>query len=61
MIDDMDAAVRKLVKEGSARDMGHLLLCMLDRMQGISTNCATENDQYLAELGMDLATWKRDI
>jgi hypothetical protein len=61
MIEDMDEAVRKLVKEGSARDMGHLLLCMIDRMQGVSTNCANENDQYLAELGMSLATWKRGV
>lgn len=60
-IEDIDEAVRKLAKEGSARDMAHLLLCMVDMMQGVSTCCTNENDQYLANIGMELATWKRSI
>lgn len=60
-ISDIDEEVRKVIKEAGPKDLAHLILCMLDRMQGASTACASESDQYIAELGMELATWKRDV
>ena len=60
-ISDIDEEVRKVVKEAGPKDLTHLILCMLDMMQGVSTTCPNENDQYLADLGMELAMWKRDI
>lgn len=60
-ISDIDENVRKVVKEAGPKDLAHLILCMLDMMQGVSITCPNENDQYLADLGMELATWKRAI
>jgi hypothetical protein len=60
-IEDMDEMVREITKNGTAAEMRLLLNCMMDMMQGVSTSCADEKDQEVANLGMALATWKRSI